>query len=251
MRSWWRHGGGWPRLRLRTRRCTSKRSRADLHSNLHGGGCSAAGAGGEAPRRDGARKPQVPAKRSADAAAGPRRDRPPITANPAAAGTANPPHQRLRPERAAALPSPCGAREPGNSDERCSDGDDCKSEESGGSGRNDDCCHRSHKGGKVLCCSGVVCYRAWHALCLPADAMDTTGTGDDWEVPGLQGEFRVDLFCNPLKRRGRGRPKQARLGHAPHIASKANGLLCVRPPQAWSGETKCSWWSVWSARVTP
>ena len=223
MRSWWRHGGGWPRLRLRTRRCTSKRSRADLHSNLHGGGCSAAGAGGEAPRRDGARKPQVPAKRCADAAAGPRRDRPPITANPAAAGTANPPHQRLRPERAAALPSPCGAREPGNSDERCSDGDDCKSEESGGSGRNDDCCHRSHKGGKVLCCSGVVCYRAWHALCLPAVAMDTTGTGDDWEMPGLQGEFRAAQEAWPRP------PKAGAIGACPAYRLKSQWAALRAP----------------------
>jgi hypothetical protein len=93
-------------------------------------------------------------------------------------------------------------------------------EDSDGSGRNDDRCHKCSKGGVLKCCAILGCHRSYHVHCLPSDAMDPTGDEDDWKCPVCTKSKQPLSAANPKMLRGKGRPRQKRFKSADEAPKK-------------------------------
>ena len=154
----------------------------------------------------------------------PSRDRPPRAANKAVERKSSSPPRVGRKKQRTAAKEAHGEGEPGFSDGSSSSSgeEEAEADSDGGSGRNDDRCHQCSKGGNLVCCSVDGCPRAWHARCLPSDAMDPSGDSDDWKCPVCTKSAHTRSVANPKVARGKGRPKQRRY-KSPHEAPKKGG----------------------------
>jgi hypothetical protein len=118
-----------------------------------------------------------------------------------------PPLPKPGDERGAARRAPRRQRSPlfPSSDDEDAGGADSPAD----SGDNANTCHKCHGTGSLLCCDGEGCTHAYHARCLPTDAMSPDS--DTWLCPVCAGSDEPAGFVgNPQQPPHRGSRTRAR-----------------------------------------
>ena len=107
------------------------------------------------------------------------------------------------------LPEPAAGH--GRRHRAAEDGSEDSGSEESDSGENENVCHQCSAGGDLVCCDG--CRHAYHARCLPDDALAMSAKEGDWFCPVCTNSTEaVGAMGNPRGRRARGQKRKKSAG---------------------------------------